>query len=70
MNHPAPPWEEAITDRPCSDGMSAGILRVTWTPETEPVLMRASLPARLGQEKPHETQAPHSRADHPQAAHR
>jgi hypothetical protein len=28
---------------------------VTWTPETEPALMRASLPARLGQEKPDET---------------
>ena len=45
------------------------LLVVTWTPETEPVFMRASQPARLGQEKPHETQAPHSRADHPQAAH-
>ena len=44
-------------------------LILTWTPKTEPVLMRASQPARLGQEKPHETQAPHSRADHPQAAH-
>jgi hypothetical protein len=32
-------------------------LPLTWTPKTEPVLMRASLPARLGQEKPHETQA-------------
>ena len=43
---------------------------VTWTPKTEPALMRASLPARLGQEKPHETQAPHPRTDHPQAADR
>ena len=43
---------------------------LTWTPETEPALMRASQPARLGQEKPHETQASHSRADHSQAAHR
>jgi transposase-like protein len=29
--------------------------------------MRASLSARLGQEKPHETQTPQPRADHPQA---
>jgi hypothetical protein len=36
---------------------------MTWTLETEPALMRASLPARLGHEKPHETQAPYSRAD-------
>ena len=43
---------------------------VTWTPKTEPVLMRASQEARLGQEKPHEAQAPHTRTDHPQAAHR
>ena len=43
---------------------------VAWTPETDPPRMRASPPARLGQEKPHETQAPHPRADHPQAAHR
>ena len=42
---------------------------VTWTPKTEPVLMRASLPARIGQEKPHESQTPQPRADHPQAAH-
>jgi len=33
---------------------------VTWTPATEPVLMRASQPAELGQEKPHVTQGPHS----------
>ena len=33
-------------------------LPVTWTPKTEPALMRASLPARLGQEKLHETQTP------------
>jgi septal ring factor EnvC (AmiA/AmiB activator) len=32
--------------------------------------MRASQAARFGQEKPHETQAPRTRADHPQAAHR
>jgi hypothetical protein len=31
-------------------------LILTWTQKTEPALMRASLPARLGQEKPHETQ--------------
>ena len=43
---------------------------VTWTPETEPVLMRASLPARIGQEKPHESQTPQPRADHPQVADR
>ena len=43
---------------------------LTWTPKTEPVLMRASLPARIGQEKLHETQTPQPRADHPQAAHR
>jgi len=30
--------------------------------------MRASLPARIGQEKPHESQTPQPRADHPQAA--
>ena len=41
---------------------------VTWTPKTDPALMRASLSARLGQEKPHETQTPQPRADHPQAA--
>jgi hypothetical protein len=46
------------------------LLALTWTPKTEPVLMRASQPARLGQEKPHETQAPQPRADHPQAADR
>ena len=39
-------------------------VQVTWTPKTEPALMRASLPARLGQEKPHETQTPQPRADH------
>ena len=43
---------------------------VTWTPETEPALMRASLQARIGQEKPHETQTPQPRADHSQTAHR
>ncbi len=43
--------------------------RLTWTPETEPALMKASPPARLGQEKPHEAQAPHTRTDNPQAAH-
>jgi hypothetical protein len=46
------------------------VIGLAWTPETDPVLMRASLPASLGQEKPHEAQAPHPRADHPQAAHR
>jgi hypothetical protein len=40
---------------------------LTWTPKTEPALMRASLSARLGQEKPHETQTPQPRAGHPQA---
>jgi len=45
-----------------------GELQVTWTPKTAPALMRASLSARLGQEKPHETQTPQLRADHPQAA--
>ena len=43
---------------------------VTWTPETEPALMRASLPARIGLEKPHESQPPQPRADHPQVADR
>jgi hypothetical protein len=43
---------------------------LTWTPETEPALMRASLPARIGQEKPHESQTPQPRADHPQVADR
>jgi hypothetical protein len=47
---------------------AAGFADLTWNPETEPALMRASPPARLGQEKPHETQAPHSRTDNPQAA--
>ena len=42
--------------------------QLTWTPKTDPALMRASLSARLGQEKPHETQTPQPRADHPQAA--
>ena len=37
-------------------------------PKTDPALMRASLSARLGQEKPHETQTPQPRADHSQAA--
>jgi hypothetical protein len=46
------------------------IVTVTWTPETEPALMRASLPARIGQEKPHESQTPQPRADHPQVADR
>ena len=45
-------------------------MQVTWTPETEPAVMRASLPARIGQEKPHESQTPQPRADHPQVAHR
>ena len=45
-------------------------LQVTWTPKPEPMLMRASPPARLGKEKPHESQTPQPRADHPQVAHR
>ena len=47
--------------------VDAELASVTWTPKTEPALMRASLSARLGQEKPHETQAPQPRAGHPQA---
>lgn len=47
---------------------SAAVL--TWTPETEPALMRASLPARIGQEKLHESQTPQPRADHSQVADR
>ena len=43
---------------------------VTWTPKTEPALMRASLTARIGQEKPHESQTPQPRADHSQVADR
>ena len=43
---------------------------LTWTPETEPAVMRASLPARIDQEKPHESQTPQPRADHPQVADR
>jgi hypothetical protein len=43
---------------------------LTWTPETELVLMRASLPARIGQEKLHKSQTPQPRADHPQVADR
>ncbi|WP_390623287.1 MULTISPECIES: transposase [Synechococcales] len=39
---------------------------MTWTPETEPALIRASLPARNCQEKRHESQTPKPRADHPQ----
>ena len=42
----------------------------TWTPETKPALMRASLPARIGQEKPHESQTPQPSADYPQVAER
>jgi hypothetical protein len=57
-----------------SEAVKADVRRrmrpLTWTPETELVLLRASQAARLGKEKPHETQAPHTRADHPQAAHR
>ena len=48
----------------------AALLMVTWTPKPEPMLMRASPPARLGKEKPHESQTPQPRADHPQVAHR
>jgi hypothetical protein len=36
----------------------ADIILLTWTPEAQPVLIRASLSARLGQDKPHETQTP------------
>jgi hypothetical protein len=36
-----------------------------WTPRSDPVHRRASLSARLGQEKSHEPHAPHSRTDHP-----
>ena len=46
------------------------VLLLTWTPKPEPMLMRASPPARLGKEKPHESQTPQPRADHPQVAHR
>ena len=46
------------------------LITVTWTPKPEPMLMRASPPARLGKEKLHESQTPQPRADHPQAAHR
>jgi len=42
---------------------------LTWTPKTDPMLMRASPPARIGKEKPHESQTPQPRADHPQVAH-
>ena len=45
------------------EGLQEALL--TWTPKTDPALMRASLSARLGQEKPHETQTPQPRADHP-----
>jgi hypothetical protein len=31
---------------------------LAWTPKPEPMLMRASQPARLGKEKPHEGQTP------------
>ena len=40
---------------------------LTWTPKTELAVIRASLPASLGQEKLHEMQKPQPRADHPQA---
>ncbi|MFQ6540407.1 MULTISPECIES: hypothetical protein, partial [Aphanothece] len=56
--------EERIWDYYCEADPEQILLSVAWTPETEPVLMRASRPARLGQEKPHETQASHPRADH------
>lgn len=50
--------------------VTALLLILTWTPETEPALMRASLPARIGQEKLHESQTPQPRADHSQVADR
>ena len=43
-------------------------MRLTWTPKTDPDLMRASLSTRLGHENPHETQTPplaHGSPAHP-----
>ena len=34
-------------------GAASVDLQLTWTPKPEPMLMRASAPARLGKEKPH-----------------
>lgn len=56
---------------PSGAGMARRVqVMLTWPPETDPAPMRASRPARLGQEKPHETQAPRPGTAHPQAAHR
>ena len=66
-------WRQTATDanaKPVLTMAEQKELEMARTPETDPALMRASTPARLGQEKPHETQAPQPRADHPQAAHR
>ena len=60
---------ELISDR-IPDETTILTFRLTWTPKPEPMLMRASPPARLGKEKPHESQTPQPRADHPQVAHR
>lgn len=46
---------------------SVNCMRSDVDPKTGSVLMRSSQAARLGQEKPHETQAPHSRVDYQQA---
>ena len=61
---------EAGTDKDAGITVEQNVEALTWPPETDPAPMRASRPARLGQEKPHETQAPHPGTDHPQAAHR
>jgi uncharacterized protein (DUF924 family) len=64
------PQAQALSLRAVERGwLEAEVEQVTWPPKTEPDPMRASLSARLGQEKPHETQTSQPRADHPQAAH-
>ena len=61
---------EAFAGHHPQSGCFNGLNILTWTPKPEPMLMRASPPARLGKEKPHESQTPQPRADHPQVAHR
>ena len=62
-------WMQGYNAQAAVDG-DHQVIVVTWTPKPEPMLMRASPPARLGKEKPHESQTPQPRADHPQVAHR
>ena len=73
-------FKERFTFIGCRDPSNFNLdsIILTWTPKPEPMLMRASPPARLGKEKPHESQTPQPRSqrllrrstDHPQVAHR